>query len=251
MAEGTSDRTLVGWSLALREIGLASVSAGFETNPSEDFSSLERLGLPRYEAFQFTVRQFFDNFKTLLDTFRHALYYVVLIPQRPADQKFSKIALSSLTEVRRFVEVTLADHDADYLVKISEFEENVYGGSIMSENGCVIIELTDGLQSGLAYGVTSVDTGLLTEYSISMKYSTAVVDRRKLMWNALSHIRGECARSAATHKIRGLPFLRGYFEFAYTSSALRAGLRLVFIDHKPGVGFSRLSKINELSGFVL
>jgi len=217
----------------------------FATDAQRDFEALEALSLPRYDARQLSARAFLDDFEGIQNVFRHERYYALLIPLRDDDRKFSKIGSSSLVEIRDFVLSSVADRLDRYLLKVSEFEDNVYGGSIMSDDGCVVVELATGLQTGVAYGTSVVMSGVLTWSSISMKYSTYNEKERRLIWNAADAIVARTPVSHPQHAIRSMTFLKGYFEFAYTHRIDRTDLRLVFIDVKSAPGFYSIDHIGS------
>jgi hypothetical protein len=213
-------------------LGLKQFADEYDTDADQDYNLLYDLKLPTYDSNQLSVPEFLDTFESFKRSFVYEKYYLLLIPKNKGYRKYSLIGFSSLEEGKNFVIKNISGLIDEYIIKISEFDNNIYGGSIMSNDNIVILEMAPGLQTEIAHGTTNVISGQLTPLSISVKYSTKNEKERKLIWEAMKAVTREQSDGYQTHEIRGIHFLKGYFEFAFTKGSNKCGLRLVFIDVK-------------------
>ena len=243
-----SDRTLVGWCERLRALGLHSLAAQYDTDIVRDFELVHELGLPAFDSYIISVEDFLDGFVSFRKKFVHDRYNLALLPLHDNYQKYSLTDFARLEEGRDFIVQNIRGMFDKYMLRISEFETNVYGGSIMSDDDIVLVEMTEGLQTRVAYGTSKVISGTLTSFGISAKYSTENQLERMLIWKAMKAIMRDaksvmedttCHRQV--HSIRDYYFLKGYFEFAYTKCEDREDLRLIFFDLKLNKAYYNLS----------
>jgi hypothetical protein len=234
-----TEKSIVNWIKYLQSSCEYQLAATFETDNASDFQLIHDLQLPTYDSYQMSVAHFLEIFHDLQKIFIHNNYYLVLLPMEEKHKKFYVMNIRSLEEAKSFLTQSIKGWYDQYLLRISEFEPNIYGGSIISDNGIVIVEMVKGLQSNVANGTTNVISGVLTSLNISMRYSTSDELERHLLWNALKTITREnkeiidaTINHIELHTIRNLSFLKGYFEFAYVKKNDNFGLRLVFFDLK-------------------
>lgn len=234
-----SDRTLVGWSERLRALGLHSLAAQYDTDIVRDFELVHELGLPAFDSYIVPVRDFLDEFNSFRKKFVYDRYNLALLPLHDNCRKYSLIDFARLEEGRKFIVQNIRGMFDKYMLRISEFETNMYGGSIMSDDDIVLVEMAEGLQTRVAYGTSIVISGTLTSFGISTKYSTQNQVERMLIWKAMKAIirdakmvKEDTTCHRQVHSIRGYYFLKGYFEFAYTQREDREDLRLIFFDLK-------------------
>jgi hypothetical protein len=244
------DRTIVGWSGKLRSIGKQRLADMFDTDIVEDFNLVKALGLPTYDAYLIPCVEFIKKFAWFRKNFIHTHYYLNLLPTETGFRKLSLVGFGDLDEARRFIGSHLDGRHDKYMLRISEFEDNVYGGSIMSESDIVLAELSQGLQQKVAYGAVPVVGLTLTSYRKTAKYSTDDPFERTLLWRAIEAImiRGQAgarlpACASLVHECGRYWFVKGYFEFAYTRCTDGAPLRLVFFDVKLGPAYYNVEAI--------
>jgi hypothetical protein len=231
------DKTLVGWSNALKKIGNPDIASNFETDANRDFELVKQLKLQTYDSYQIPVSEFLRNYSYYEKNFIYEKYYLLLIPLTEELQKYSLVGFPTMREAKDFVVEKTKYKVEHYLLRISEYEINIYGGSIMSNDNIVVTEMGRGNQNLVAYGNTNVISARLTPTTISVKYTTNDLSERNLLWNAMSAILRYDETQYKVHTIRGFIFLKGYFEFAYTMHRDDPHLRLVFFDVKLSQGF--------------
>ncbi len=233
------DRSLVGWAEYLRSLGSNELGDAIDTDVERDFHLIRLLNLPRYGGRLLTASTFIEDIDKLKREFVYEKYFLILIPKIKGLFKHSLVECTDLEVARRFVLDKARGAYDDYFVRISEFETNLYGGSIMCNDGILIVEMAEGLQRYVAYGMTNVISAKLTNLQTSVQYSTANIDERELLWRAIKAIRRtnnnlikDILMGRTITELRGHYFLKGYFEFAYTLSNKHQTPRLVFWDTK-------------------
>jgi hypothetical protein len=235
------DRTIVGWSAKLRETGRKDLASKFDTDVVKDFHLVKALRLPTYDAYLLPCSDFMKRVGWYKKHFLHDRYYLNLLPIQQGHRKYSLIGFSDLAEAESFIRTHLSGAYSKYLLRLSEFEDNIYGGSIMSQSGIVRAELSSGLQQSVAHGTVPVTGLTLSSYDNSAQYSTDDSTERALLWKAVESIMVPKQKSAmvhlpelSVHECGRFWFFKGYFEFAYTQRDEGAALRLVFFDVKLG-----------------
>ncbi len=197
---------------------------------------LNTIGLPVYERIQIPLKEFLDDPDVTLDEFDHLFYYATLNPRNLNLQRHSKTGLSR-QDLTRFIGSRIdTNMIGKYDLILQEFEENVYGGTIVSNGDMIHIEMCEGKQSGVSFGYSNVITG--TKTGLSFRYSTDDPEIRKIMWDVLQHIR----LNESSERQVDLRFRKGYFEFALTRTPIRPNLRLVFFDYQTSEVYTNLSR---------
>lgn len=246
------DRSVVKWMKYLQLSGKNELATAFETDNARDFQLIQDLHLPTYDSHQIPAAHFLDNFHYFQRNFIHSSYYLVLLPMEEKYSKYYLTDIKSLEEVRSLVIQNTEGLYDRYMLKISEFEPNVYGGSIISDEDVVVVEIVKGMQSNVAHGTKNIISGVLTPPNISMIYSTSNETERRLIWKALKGIIRDSKdvledklNNTEIHTIRNLHFLKGYFEFAYVKKNDSDCLRLVFFDLKLSKGYRNIQLKNN------
>jgi hypothetical protein len=246
------DKTLVGWSKYLRGSGQFSLANALDTDIIRDFYLIHELQLSTYDSYLVPAACFLDEFQKFQRDFVYDRYYLVLLPKSENCRKYSLTDFKSLEEAKNFIAHNIEGLYDQYMLRISEFEPNIYGGSIMSDEDVVMVEMVKGLQNGVAYGTENVISGVLTPLGISTRYSTQNETERSLIWKAMNGIMRDSKmviedtlKHTETHAIHNFSFLKGYFEFAYTKSSNRNSLRLVFFDIKLNRVYYNLSRFPD------
>jgi hypothetical protein len=182
---------------------------------------------------------FLSSFRWFEKKFVFPHYFLSLIPITQGLRKYALLDFDSLTSAKRFIHKRVGKRYGEYLLYISEFEENAFGGSIISDSGMIRAEITAGRQQQVSQSLVVPSAAILDEMWPSTRYSTEDVEIRRLLWGAIVALRRdsvgalECALRGLPYQcIRGFRFLRGYFEFAYTVPAGGGPHRLVFFDAK-------------------
>jgi len=216
----------------------------FDTNVVEDFHLLKALGLPTYDAYLLPCSEFMEKYAWFKKHFVHTHYYLNLLPNEAGFRKLSLVGFGDLDEARSFISCHLHRSYQNYMLRVSEFESNLYGGSVMSESDVVLAELSPGLQQEVANGAVPVVGVTLTSYASCAKYTTDDSFERTLLWRAIEAImvreRADAmmpATASLVHECRRHWFIKGYFEFAYTQASEDGPLRLVFFDVKFGPAY--------------
>ena len=241
------DKTLVGWGKKLMELGQGEFVKLIETDIVEDFHLIKKLRLPTYDSYLIPVQEFLDRFSELNVSFIHEKYYLVLLPIREGLNKYSLTGFQKLDEAKEFIFENISKLIDEYMIRISEFEENAYGGSIMSTDEQIIAEISKGLQTGVAYGSAKVELAKISPFSKTVQYSSDNILLNQLLWKAISAIEVKQDSLIADNEKIGMSMLhgkfyfKGYFEFAYTDIPTRDHLRLVFFDLKLGKIYSNIS----------
>jgi len=234
------DKTLVGWSDKFRKHGLEKLAEIYSDEDfARDFKLIKDLGLPTYDSYLIPPEVFILNLESYKCTFVHPKYYLQLYPLTPGLRKHSLIGFDTLQQAKDFINEKIPNQLNDYMLRISEFEPNIYGGSIISNDDIVVAELAEGLQTGVSYGTAKVVGGALTTFNRGFRYSTDDEQKRLLLSKAITAIKRNAQQLAEdfnvnrkNHVIRGDYFLKGYFEFAYTQLNPSSEFRLVFFDAK-------------------
>lgn len=240
------DRTFVGWARALSNVGLEKLAESYETDPVADFKRLRLLGLPIYDAHLLPVLEFLEKCSELQLLFLHDSYYMQLYPLAANKRKYSLLDFSNLTRAEEFIEQNISEEKEDYLILVSEYENNLFGGSIISYRGGMIVEITPGAQTGVSYGNTDVEHLVSTPVFRGIRCSTMDPVIKGLLITAAQAIsKGEVITAgeslgANISPSNGKMQLDGYFEFAYTGSSISGPFRLVFFDAKFNDSYCRL-----------
>lgn len=235
----TIDRTLVGWSKALRRVGLGELASSFDTDAKGDFSLVRGLGLPCYEAYFLPVADFLERFVLLKEQFVFPSYYLQLYPIDAGDRKHSLVDFDSLDTAREFIYQSIDGRFDKYSILISEFETNVWGGTIMSYKGGIVVEIAGRLQTGVSYGSEKVELMVISPILPGPRFSTREANIRSLLLKGAKAIAVNPTRERAigllgvkSSSANGVCYMDGYFEFAYTRASNRERLRLVVLDAK-------------------
>ena len=248
MDKTSTDKTLVGWSNRLRNLGLNEIASKYDTDIIRDFYLIRELNLPTYDSYMFSVVCFLDQFERLQANFIHDSYYLILLPMHENYRKYILMDFKSLLDAKNFIVQNIQGMYEHYMIRISEFEQNVYGGSIISDEGLVLVEMVKGLQNGVAYGTKNVISGRLTPFTISTHYSTSNEEERLYIWRVIQSIiqnndmiTQNDLINRENHFIHNINFLKGYFEFVYTKHMKRDCLRLIFFDVKLNKAYYHIS----------
>ena len=244
------DRSMIGWIESLRRVGGDHSARQILANAAGDFESLEALGLPCLDSRMFLASEFDQRIAQLHSEFLYERYFLVLTPILPGLTKYIYPDCPSLDKAEEFIFEKLGQLSRQYTVKLFEFEPNVYGGTIICNNDIVIVEMAEGIQSEVAYGTVKVISACLTNFQISTRYSTSNSDQRELLWAVLKAISRtqealltDLIENRETIDLRGYHFLKGYFEFVYTQSVARKGLRLAFLEANKSDLYCNINKL--------
>lgn len=219
------DRTLHGWSEMFDQIHMKEKKGVYDTDICADFQRIERAGLPTYHRILVPPQKFVKNFDTYKSSFLFPQYYAQVYPQISGLKKYSVMGVTDLAEVISFLYENIADNFSQYILLISEFEKNVYGGSVMSDGSRVMVDLTEGLQNQIAYG-SKASFSCVAEESGKISFSGEYTEFVKEMF---MEILDSIVILGSPEKQR---FLKGYFELAFTQKLMEEDLRLVFFDYK-------------------
>lgn len=224
------DRSLHAWAEKFDRIHMPEKKGKFDTDIRSDFGRISAMGLPTYDRLILNPEEFLENIKQYEETFRYQAYYSQVYPQVSGLGKFNLMNFSALSELVPFLYEKLGRYMNRYTLLISEFEENVYGGSMMSDGTRVFIDITEGLQNqisygnGAAYSCIAEDSG---EVIFKDSYACSVVLLFEEILDSVIVLGSDSRMS----------FLPGYFEFAFTRKDKGDMLRLVFFDYKTDMSF--------------
>jgi hypothetical protein len=234
-----ADKSIIGWSDHLRRLGYLQIAHSFDTDPERDLQLISLLGLPRYDSRFIPAPFFVDHLDGLAKEFFYEQYFLTLVPVSKETRKFVLYDFPSLESARECVLKKVGDILDKYMVRISEFEPNTFGGIIICDDGLLLAEMGKGLQANVAYGMVQVASAQLSNIQIATKYNTSNVNERSLLWKAIKSISrsnnnvvDDIIANRRIAELRGMNFLKGYFEFIYTQPPKKRSLRLVFLDVK-------------------
>lgn len=218
------DKTLHGWSKNFDKINKKWVGM-FEANVKQDYKRIEEYGLPTYQRMFFEALDLADDFNNCISKILLERYYIQLYPKSANMPKYSLTDFTDPFEIQNFINKKISDKLSDYYVLISEFEPNIYGGSIMSTGNEIHIDICEGLQNAISYG-TAISISCKVIYGEIMQTDTLPPEMLYIFKQILSSIK-LCVPSSTNE------YLEGYFEFAITQKKLDINTyRLIFIDYK-------------------
>lgn len=222
-----------GWANALRDCGAVDLSRELiEANGTKP-EALERLrqaGLPVQPSLLLNFPDFLKDPQTILKKFEFPLYWTSLLPKDPTLKKYTKIGINS-SEVIDFAKEYQA-LSPSYEVILNPFEENVFGGNIISNSEMILIEMGRCNQTDVAQGRVLPKDLVSAEKKLGsqrFKYSDHDPKIRRIFQRVLRYIKHEDK------------FMEGYFEFAVTSSPKRKTLGITFFDFKTAPIFLNIS----------
>jgi hypothetical protein len=218
------DRTLHGWSKHFENINKNWVGM-YEADIINDYRRIDKYGLPAYKKYFYEVSDLMSDFSSFEKKFDFSKCYIQLYPKKVNLPKLSQMDFTSAKAIYDFVFSKIRSQYSDYIILISEYEPNKYGGSVMSNGETVYIEMCRGLQNQISYG-NSDTIGCSLIHGEIHQWHNASEPEKQIIRQILSALN---ILSDST----GSEYLQGYFEFAVTESINNPGkLRLVFIDYK-------------------
>lgn len=224
------DRSLHGWAEMFDKIQMAERRGGYDTNICGDFERIERFGLPTYNRLLLEPEKFINELKIYEQSFKFPAYYAQVYPQAMGIKKFNLMNFSQLSDLIPFLKQNIEKYMDRYLLLVSEFEENIYGGSAMSDGSRVVIDLVKGLQNQISYGNGALYSCTANENGIS---ALSGIDDDKVIYLFEEVLDSLTILSSSKRQC----YLKGYFEFAFTRSTGNSQLRLVFFDYKADARF--------------
>lgn len=237
----TVDKTLVGWRNKANSLNIHSLSNKYKESTLSDYNLLKNSCLPVYDDHLILLDDFTNNYNWFANNFIHKEYYLLLIPKKENLNKYSLVGFSKLREGYNFIQNLPINNHKDYLIKLSEFSKNVYGGSIMIDENILVAEINEGLQKDVSYGVSHVSNAILTAYQPSVRYKNSSNSEKVLLWRAIKCVKNASPQYFEFHSIRDILFPKGYFEFAYIEE--NKHLRIVFIDVKNDKDYYNLKNL--------
>lgn len=223
------DRSLHGWAEMFDKIHMPSKKGKYDTNICADFSRIEEFGLPTYYRILTEPREFIENYCDYEGKFKCHTYYAQVYPQIIGLKKYNIMNFSNLSNVIPFLNQNISGCMDKYILLISEFEENIYGGSIMSNGRKVLIDMVHGLQNQISYGNVATHSCIVRDNGDTF-FKQCGSEEKQLFFEVLDSI-------SILGNSKKQWYLEGYFEFAFTKSFKSNALRLVFFDYKPDPKF--------------
>ena len=221
------DRSLHGWAENYGQIGLSTKIGVFDTDIQSDFYELQISGLPTYKRIVLSPNDFLNNIKKYKEEFIFDSYYSQVYPLANGLKKANLMNFKNIDDVIPFLKKNIDGLYDKYLLLISEFEQNIYGGSVMSDGNSVKIDMLNGLQNQISYGKAAEYTCFVNENG-SIRYINCRILEQQLFLEILDSLRIFNRK----HK-----YLSGYFEFAFTSKTGIDNMRLVYFDYKKQIHF--------------
>lgn len=218
------DKTLHGWSKNFETINKNWIGM-YEADVKQDYQRIENYHLPTYVRKFFEAAELVSNFEACAEQVPYNAYYIQLYPKIISLPKYSLTDFKEVEKVKEFIIEKVGDKLEYYFVLVSEFETNIYGGSIMSNGYSVYIDMCRGLQNQISYGA---------ENSIGCKLQYEKISYSENAGKLEQHI-FHCILSALRVRagVDNPKFLKGYFEFAITKKNPDDQFyRLIFIDFK-------------------
>lgn len=224
------DRSLHGWAEMFDKIQMPEKKGEYDTDIREDFRRIEIFGLPTYHRLLLEPQKFIQNLNYYEQTFRYSAYYAQVYPQTIGLKKYNLMNFTKLSELLPFLKQNIGEYMDRYVLLISEFEENIYGGSVMSDGNKVIIDLVEGLQNQISYG-RGVSFSCVVKSTNELIFTSGCDEFVKSLFNEVLDSISVLGNS------KKQDYLLGYFEFAFTKRADSKNLRLVFFDYKEDTKF--------------
>jgi hypothetical protein len=232
-----------GWIAALRDINEKELSERLLVNTGnrlEALLRLEQLGLPTYDRLSLSLEDFLDRPKLLLTEFNHPSYHAILSPRKSHLLRYSKTRLKKWDDIQKFVDKKIENKDRkNYYLILQEYEECIYGGTIVSNDKILHVDLCLGKPSGVSKGKANVITATKRNgpYLPSFSYSTKDDNLRSVIWDILQYIRFKDYKS---ERQTDITFLKGYFEFAVSDKGIKKGLRIAFLDYNTSAPYTNI-----------
>jgi hypothetical protein len=222
------DRTLHGWAIEFGEINKNWLGM-FEADVINDYKRIDDYSLPTYHKKFFEVELLLKDTKSFIDNYDFVNCYIQLYPKNAALKKYNKMNITSPEEILEFINEKIEKYYKNYFILISEFEPNLYGGSIMSNGSKIYLEMCGGLQNQIAYGTTKTIGYAISETNVKT-FSNATEKEKIIMDNVIGFL-----------ELNSIPdqdkYLKGYFEFAITIAVDGVNPRIVFFDFKDDASY--------------
>lgn len=216
------DRSLHGWAENYGVIDKQDKVGMFDTDIQADFKRLEKSGLPTYKRLILEPIQFLLNKNYYVQNFKYESYYAQVYPMSTGLKKYNLMGFNDLEDIVPFLSNNIKGLYDKYLLLISEFEPNVFGGSVMSDGKSVKIDMVRGLQNQISYG-KAADCSCIVDANSNIEFSCSGKLEKRLFFEILDSLRIYNDEDK---------YMKGYFEFAFTSKSGTGSLRLVYFDYK-------------------
>jgi hypothetical protein len=206
-----------GWAAAMKKAGLLKLAVKLRQDNGEKTEILERIrlaGLPVQPSRLVNLELFLADPEKALTDFQFSLYWASLLPKDPNARKFTEVGIDRQALISFAKRNAVLRGDFDFL--LNQFEENVYGGQIISDGSQVLAEMGRGKQTAVVHGqVDAKDMYIATKRpgQLAFRYSTEDLDVKRAFWKALRCLALEPDGPDGETPYR---FLEGYFEFAIT-----------------------------------
>lgn len=235
-----SGKNMSAWIARLGAVkGMSLHTADLTTDALEDIKMLRSLRLPCYDHLLIRCDEFLKRFSYYVRHFAHDSYFLTLYPLDMDRPKLSLLGFSTLEAGRSFINKNIGASVDRYMLYLSALRPNVFGGSLVSDGAVIVAEIAPGFQTHVSHGSCPVDYAVLSDLTISAKYSTDDPLTKELLWKAISSIarpvyalEDDIEKGHRFTIIRNRAFLVGYFEFAYLSDARHQSYEIVFFDVK-------------------
>ncbi len=218
-----SERNIRSWIENLEKSGRKELADLLKTDKTEDLLLLDILRLPRYEKIMVNLSELLADPVPIVERFKRRKIYVQVqdintglvfhpIIDVDFDQNLVKRLKSEYMDANR------------YLLIISEYLNNLYGGTINCYEDQLYLEMVRGRQTPVAYGTAEkLYTAQSTIHGL-IKYNFNNIQLRQATY--------EVIRSLKKNKLNArLNLYTGYFEFVIVGSSL-SKYKIIFLDAK-------------------
>src|SRR5258708_22509350 len=141
-----------GWADSMQKAGYFDLAERLREDNGTKPEILERIrqaGLPVQPSKLIDLEQFLIHPEHHLSDFQFPLYWVSLMPRNPNARKFTEVGIDHQAVVAFAQRNSTLSGDFDFL--INQFEENVFGGQIISDVSGVLAEMGRGKQTAVVH----------------------------------------------------------------------------------------------------
>lgn len=217
------ERNIRSWIENLEKSGRKELAGLLKTDKTADLRLLDKLRLPRYEKIMVNLSELLDDPVLIIERFKRRKVYVQvkdintgLVFHPIIDVDFDQNLVEKLKS-----EYMNANR---YLLIISEYLNNLYGGTINCYEDQLYLEMVEGIQTPVAFGTAEkLYTAHSTIHGL-IKYNFDNIQLRRVAY--------EVIRSLKRNKLNArLNLYTGYFEFVIVGSSL-SKYKIIFLDAK-------------------
>ena len=227
MTEGKkSEGNINDWARAIEGLSFNDLASKIETDRTEGFEALEKLGLPHYKKIIIDLTQFLESPESITQELGSRKFYAVLLDPNGKLQRFSKVG-ATLEEVQAWIDEKISPENQEhYQIILNQYYENLYGGNIVvNPSGQLLVEFKRGQVHGLPQGKITPEFYVTRDpHTQSLHYSFEDEQIRENIYRTLQTI-------PHSGEGRELTFKPGYYEFVLVKKTEESPPEPIFLDY--------------------